>query len=48
MRVKWHGKLSQPTKLPGGGAMGASLGNWEFLSQTNDSANCVQEEDRFK
>ena len=48
MRVKWHGKLSQPRKLPGGGAMGASLGNWEFLSQTNDNANCVPEEDRFK
>ena len=32
MRVKWHGKLSEPRKLPGGGAMGASLGNWEFLS----------------
>ena len=28
--------------------MGASLGNWEFLSQTNDSADCVPEDDRFK
>ena len=48
MRVKWHGKLSQPRKLPGGGAMGANLGNWEFLSQTNNNADCVPEEDRFK
>ena len=48
MRVKWHGKLSEPRKLPGGGAMGASLGNWEFLSQTNDNADCVPEDDRFK
>ena len=48
MRVKWHGKLSQPRKLPGGGAMGTSLGNWEFLSQTNDNADCVPEDDRFK
>ena len=48
MRVKWHGKLSQPRKLPGGGAMGASLGNWEFLSQTNDNADCVPEDNRFK
>ena len=48
MRVKWHGKMSQPRKLPGGGAMGASLGNWEFQSQTNDNADCVPEEDRFK
>jgi hypothetical protein len=48
MRVKWHGELSQPRKLPGGGAMGANLGNWEFLSQTNDNADCVPEQDRFK
>ena len=48
MRVKWHGKMSQPRKLPGAGAMGANLGNWEFLSQTNDNADCVPVEDRFK
>ena len=48
MRVKWHGQLSEPRKLPGGGAMGASLGNWEFLSQTNDNADCVPVDDRFK
>ena len=28
--------------------MGASLGNWEFLSQPNNNADCVPEEDRFK
>ena len=28
--------------------MGANLGNWEFLSQTNENANCVPVEDRFK
>ena len=28
--------------------MGANLGNWEFLSQTNNNADCVAEEDRFK
>ena len=48
MCVKWHGKLSAPRKLPGGGAMGASLGNWEYLSQTNNNADCIPEEDRFK
>ena len=48
MRVRWHGKLSESRNLPGGGAMGASLGNWEFLSQTNNNADCVPEEDRFK
>ena len=48
MRVKWHGELSQPRKLPGGGAMGATLGIWEYLSQTNHNADCIPEEDRFK
>ena len=38
MHVKWHGKLSAPRKLAGGGAIGASLGNWEYLSQTNNNA----------
>ena len=45
MRVKWHGELSQPRKLPGGGAMGATLGIWEYLSQTNHNADCIPEED---
>ena len=48
MRVKWHGKLSTPRNLPGGGAMGASLGNWEYLSQTNDNSDFIPEEDKFK
>ena len=48
MQVKWHGKLSAPRKLPGGGAMGASLGNWEYLSQTNNNADFIPEEDKFK
>ena len=45
MRVKWHGVISRHRKLPGGGAMGASLGNWEFLSQTNENADCVPPDD---
>lgn len=48
MRVKWRENLSDLRKLPGGGAMGATLGIWEFLSQTNNSADCVPVEDRFK
>ena len=28
--------------------MGATLGIWEFLSQTNNNADCVPVEDRFK
>ena len=48
LQVKWKGQLSQPRKLPGGGAMGATLGNIEFRSQTNNNADCVSPEDRFK
>ena len=48
MKVKWHGLVSNTRKLPGGGAMGASLGNWEFLSQTNNNADCIPQDDRFK
>ena len=48
MRVKWKGNMSKPRKLPGGGAMGASLGNWEYLSKSNDSTDCVPERDRFR
>ena len=28
--------------------MGATMGIWEYLSQTNNNADCVPEEDRFK
>ena len=28
--------------------MQASLRNWEFLSQTNDNAECVPGDDRFR
>ena len=34
--------------MPGSGAMGSNLGNWEFDSQTNHNADCVPQEDRFK
>ena len=48
MYVRWHGKKSEPRNLPGSGAMGASLGILEFLSQTNNNADCIPVEDRFK
>ena len=48
MRVKHHGKVSNPRNQPGSGAQGATLGNQEFLSQTNENANCVPKSDRFK
>ena len=40
--------MSEPRQMPGSGAMGSSLGNWEFDSQTNKNANCVPEKNRFK
>jgi hypothetical protein len=34
--------------MPGSGAMGSSIGNMEFDSQTNNNADCVPENNRFK
>ena len=48
MRIKWHNKFSKSRQMPGSGAMGSNLGNWEFDSQTNHNADCIPEEDRFK
>ena len=46
--MKWHGKLSSERMLPGGGPMGSTFGILGYLSQSNDNADCVPEEDRFK
>ena len=48
MRVKHHGQVSDPRDQPGSGAQGATLGNHELLSQTNENANCVLTSDPFK
>ena len=48
MSVKWHGHQSVPRIIKGGGPQGATLGLLEYLSQSNDSANCVNVADRFK
>ena len=48
MKVKWHGKLSSERNLKGGGPQGSSFGLWEYLSQSNDNADCVDENNRFK
>ena len=40
--------MSETKNLPGGGPQGATLGFLEYLSQSNDSANIVPVEDRFK
>ena len=48
MSVKWHGCRSVPRTINGGGPQGATLGILEYLSQSNNNADCVNEEDRFK
>ena len=48
MRVKWHDQLSEIRNLKGGGPQGSTFGIWEYLSQSNDNANCVDLQDRFK
>ena len=48
MTVKWHGCLSSKRNLNGGGPAGSNLGLLEYLSQSNNSADIVSPEDRFK
>ena len=48
MKVKWHGHVSSERDLNGGGPQGSSFGLWEYLSQSNDNADCIDLEDRFK
>ena len=48
MSVSWHGCTSVPRKINGGGPQGATLGILEYLSQSNNNADCVSSEDRFK
>ena len=48
MKVKWHGQVSAERNLNGGGPQGSSFGLWEYLSQSNDNADCIDLEDRFK
>ena len=45
--MRWHGARSTTRSLPGSGAMGATLGILEYLSQTNNIADCVPKDDRY-
>ena len=47
MMVKWHGVLSELKKLSGG-PQGSSWGVLSYMSQSNDNADMVPPEDRFK
>ena len=48
MRVKWHNQISTERKLFGGGAQGSIFGIWQYLGQSNDNADCVPVDYRFK
>ena len=47
-RVKWRGRLSSERLLPGSGAQGSIIGNLEFVSQTNNNADHIPPDDRWK
>ena len=46
--LKWRGVLTSPKRNNDGGPQGATLGILEYISQTNNSADCVNPEERFK
>jgi hypothetical protein len=48
MVVKWHGETSSVRELNGGGPQGETFGIWEYLAQSNNSADCVDPDNRFK
>ena len=48
MKVKWHGVKSTERKLNGSGPQGSTFGVWEYLAQSNDNANCVPVNYRYK
>ena len=48
MKAKWQEELSTVRELKGGGLQGSPFGIREYLSQSNDNANCLEESERFK
>ena len=48
MKVRYNDKYSSTHRLPGGGPQGTLLGLIEYMVQSNDNADCVDEELRFK
>ena len=48
MRVKWQGYLSSLLSMPGGGPQGCLLGLLEYLANSNDNADHVPVDMRFK
>ena len=48
MAVKWNGKFSAPHPLPGGGAQGGELGQLEYLAQSNNNADFLDDKSKYK
>ena len=48
MKVKFNGEVSEFLALIGGGPQGTLLGQIEYLVQSNDNADNIPPEDRFK
>ena len=48
MSVKWHNVISKPKTIIGGGPQGSTLGILEYLSQSNNCSDFVNQDDRFK
>ena len=48
MKVKFNGELSEFLALVGGGPQGTLLGQIEYLVQSNDNADIVPPDERFK
>ena len=48
MKVKWNGEISSERHLNGGGPQGSTFGVWEYLAQSNNNADCVDPNYRYK
>ena len=48
MKVKWNGQFSSERNLNGGGLQGGMMGILEYLSQTNNNADFLPDNERFK
>ena len=46
--VKWHGNKSKQKQVDGGGPQGGLLGILEYKAQSNESANSVPKDSRYK
>ena len=48
MKVKWNNKLSSVQKMNGGGAQGGLPGIIEYLSETFDSADFLNNGEKYR